>query len=849
MGAVRNLFVRIGGDASGGVNTFRKVSTAAGNTKESVKQSTAQIRKSIRESFASAVPSIKEYTATVSRTKEAHQAAVQNIGRLSDQIAQLENVYGTIKNATDGLNLSKSLGDQIAETEKQLDAINAKIHKTQTAISRIGAPRSAGKAERLESLQEELRGLMVESDETAAHLRALDQAAERVGPDNMGLASAKGLGQLQQKITQTRNELQTTKMVAQETGQKLKDLRVMPTIGRALKGIGSAAGQAAKSGAQRLWERLKSLGSSAARGITALPGKLRDIGKGASAGCGGLGKMVKSIRNIGLVSLGLRVASGMFGRLRSIISEYISQNEALNASVTAMKTQLGEALAPAINLVLQAMQRLMPVVTAVSNAVSAVFSALFGKVSATGKAITASAEAAGAAADSLSTYGFDQITKETDTASGGGSSAGTDMTAQLAEQSALVQKLTAWIAQLKAAFMAGDWAGIGSIIADTVNKAVDAVAKVDVGTKVGEFANNLFTTLHSTVTGIDFMGIGATVGQKLTDAFRAINWNTVGETVGGALLALPSILVGFVFNTDWGTVSGSISQMLTSALNTVTNWLRSIDWLQLGPCISDMIAGVDWAGLATSLFTCLGTALMSMLSGLWSVIEEVVHRISDYFSGKIDAAGGNVAQGLLNGFVDGVRSGWGWVSQNVIQPFVSCFDGLANWFNTAIATPLKNAFTGIKTMGVQAFQGLWSGVRGWLNKLIGGAESAVNGVIKGINGLIRSFNKIASVGSYFGLNLSISTLGTVSLPRLARGTVVDEPTAAIVGEAGKEAVMPLENHTGWIADLAKQINQQGGGKAQSLAFAFYFRSRKLAEYVIADVNQITRETGTCPIYI
>ena len=37
------------------------------------------------------------------------------------------------------------------------------------------------------------------------------------------------------------------------------------------------------------------------------------------------------------------------------------------------------------------------------------------------------------------------------------------------------------------------------------------------------------------------------------------------------------------------------------------------------------------------------------------------------------------------------------------------------------------------------------------------------------------------------------------------GGIVDKATFALIGEAGKEAVMPLENNTGWIDQLAGDI--------------------------------------------
>ena len=66
-----------------------------------------------------------------------------------------------------------------------------------------------------------------------------------------------------------------------------------------------------------------------------------------------------------------------------------------------------------------------------------------------------------------------------------------------------------------------------------------------------------------------------------------------------------------------------------------------------------------------------------------------------------------------------------------------------------------------------------------------------------INGALSMINKIPGV--------EIGKFSMVSLPRLAKGGVVDEPTIAEIGEHGKEAVVPLENNLGWINKLAENF--------------------------------------------
>lgn len=134
------------------------------------------------------------------------------------------------------------------------------------------------------------------------------------------------------------------------------------------------------------------------------------------------------------------------------------------------------------------------------------------------------------------------------------------------------------------------------------------------------------------------------------------------------------------------------------------------------------------------------------------------------------------------------------------------FDNIVTFVKTTFSTGWSNAWNGVK----QIFKGVFDSLVGIAKAPINGVLRLINGMIEGINLAIKALNKIdidipdwipGIGGESFGFN--IPTIGKV--PYLAKGGIIDSPTLAMVGEAGKEAVVPLENNTGWISDLATKI--------------------------------------------
>ena len=652
MGVVKNLMIRIGADVRGVVGGMKTAYTSTRQATSQIRNATAGMKRSVKDSFSGSRSSIREYTEAVSKLKTAHNTAAQNTERLQGKLEQMQAVYDSLKSATAGIDLSTSLKDQIKEAETSWYGFLNEAQKVKEALQKeLSLDDRKSNPEKIESLRNDLQLLRTAAREAELELRNLKSVAEAIGTDNISFASESGMDKLEADIQRVQRELDVSKIKTGELGQKLKSLSIPNLIKGELKSIGAAASAAARAGLREMGTRLAKLGGSAIKGLVTLPATLLGIGRSAEIGNSSLEKMVRSIRNIGIVSLGIRSVSGIFrgvfGELQGIISSFVSQNEELNATITNMKNQLGQALAPAINVVVGLMQRLMPLIQTVASVVNAIFTRLFGSVKATTSGIRSSAKKAKSAAEETKTaveqaksaveklelYSFDQINKVSDktednTSTDNSSNANDDVNADNYDSwmnpgktPAWLESVLQWIDKMKAAFKAGDWEGLGKIIGDGINSAVDAINAVDLGTKVGTFVNNFFRTLNSALATIDFFNIGKKIGEFVTAGFNAINWNTVGETIGRLITAIPSIIVGFIQNTDWALVARSLSNALTSMLKTVTEWFRTVEWSELGEAIGTFFRNIDWIGVFKSLGALLWEAFKAALEMLVGFIK------------------------------------------------------------------------------------------------------------------------------------------------------------------------------------------------------------------------------------
>jgi hypothetical protein len=153
--------------------------------------------------------------------------------------------------------------------------------------------------------------------------------------------------------------------------------------------------------------------------------------------------------------------------------------------------------------------------------------------------------------------------------------------------------------------------------------------------------------------------------------------------------------------------------------------------------------------------------------------------------------------------------------------------------------------------------------------LPGGIKNPFNGVISlmggmsqrittGLNALIVGINRIGFDlpgflgGGSFRPNISLLSMPE-QIPLLARGGIVDHPTLALIGERGKEVVMPLENNTGWISDLANTIGsvvaaQMAINQGRNADSGFHSDRRvqlnidgfRIAEAIIDDLVEVAR---------
>lgn len=261
---------------------------------------------------------------------------------------------------------------------------------------------------------------------------------------------------------------------------------------------------------------------------------------------------------------------------------------------------------------------------------------------------------------------------------------------------------------------------------------------------IGEFFSGLWTKLQEI-----FEPIGQWFGEKFQQAWDAIVniFSGIGEWFSGVFQGAWDAIVNIF--TPIGSWFGQRWADVTSALANIGAWF------------TDMFQKA-WTGL-TNIFSKLG----SWFGERWNDVTSALSKVASWF--------GDI--------------------------FGKAFDAVKNAFSS-IGDFFKGVWDTVKSIFVNAGQMVGEAVGGAfksaVNAVLGTIENVVNGFIGMINGVLGVVRNLPGLGW-------VGSVSTVSLPRLARGGIVDSPTIAMIGEAGKEAVVPLEN-TGFIQTLGRVVS-------------------------------------------
>lgn len=308
------------------------------------------------------------------------------------------------------------------------------------------------------------------------------------------------------------------------------------------------------------------------------------------------------------------------------------------------------------------------------------------------------------------------------------------------------------------------------------------------------------------------------------------------ELITGIVQIISGIISGFI-NLIVGLFTGDFSKALDSvkmicegiknvffgAVNVVLGWayefvMGVIRWFQkmwdvlVGHSIvPDMVkAIIDW--------------FMKLPKQLFSMISNFVNTIINFFKNLATSAGT--------------------VFSNMVANIKKPFANIATWFKDTF-TKAWNNVKNVFSAGGKIFDGIKGGISGVFTTVVNGLIGGINKVIaipfNNINSILNGIRNIdiAGIKPFSGL-WGHNPLSVPQIPKLATGGIVDGATLAMIGERGREAVLPLENNTGWMDALAERIAARNNTPSK---IVLKVGEKELGWATINSINGITQQTG------
>lgn len=442
----------------------------------------------------------------------------------------------------------------------------------------------------------------------------------------------------------------------------------------------------------------------------------------------------------------------------------------------------------------------------------------------------------------------------------------------------LSEKLVEWINNI-------DWKSVGTKIGEFLGDVISFVLGFalqlrpdDFAGAINGFIGNLLKGLANSLQNVDWVEVGKNLldlilwGLALSNPANAIiaillspNSDDLvsgaAELIGTIISALAQAIIGSAIRfgelatalwdgikgyfdeyVNWegtpGEIINGLFDGIVAALSGVGSWVKENVWLPFAEGFRDSI---NWDSETVELVEGFFQGIIDALAdiGRW-VYDNIWVPFRDAFkeafgihspSLRMKEFGGDIIDGLWQGIIGGLAK----IKQTCItvwETIKGVFSTVGQWFETTFHNAWEKV-KGVFSKGGITFEGIKEGIsetfKTIVNGLIGGINTIIAKPFNAINSVLNRIRSIQVIGiTPFAGMWGYNPLSVPQIPKLAVGGIVNRPgrgVPAIIGEAGAEAVLPLENNTEWMDILADKI----GG---NVTIPIYMDGKKIATYVV-----------------
>ena len=719
------------------------------------------------------------------------QETAQDIDEITESAQRAEEQTADLKKELEDIKVSYSEDEETSPIPERSEAINnsgmygydakamaavfgeeaAEIRNYAEAVSKYGSQASAtlnNMSQEAKGAEEAFQGIgdegtsvkeaqisnqkIVDLFHSLERLKARQKELETAG---MGLgyqeydANAAQIARITAKLKEYQDQLQSS-------GEKSS------VFARIVKSAFSLASKAVGNFAKTLGNNLT---SKAKQAVTSLNSLKKPSDRA--------GKSILKLSNMFKLMLIRMAMSAAIQGAKEGMQNLVQYSDAANQSVsglmsgmTYLENSFAAAFAPILSFVAPALNTLINLLATAVGYINQFFSALGGgstfiRAKKVNEDYAKSLKSTGGAAKQAGKDAkkalapFDDLIQmqrqsNSDTSGGGGVSP-----ANMFETVGIDKGISDFANKLKELFDAGNWGGIGRLIGEKINEAVQSfteyiswenvggkitafvtafttmfnslVATIDwyaIGIMMGTGINTLANTLYLLLTQIDWFMLGNAFSQGLMGMVNTVDWELFGATIGAYFQAKISGLFGFVIGADWGAIGVAFAVCLMGLANQI-NWEQLGYLLAAGLNAAFRVMGefahtFDWADFGNKIASSLSTFFQTFQ---WA---EAGTAINDMVIGILDALITVTTQTDWWAFGEGVAAAiehidWAAVATRFFTAIGAAFGGFAAFLGGLISdgvTAAQQYFQGkIEECGGNIGLGILKGILNALGSL------------------------------------------------------------------------------------------------------------------------------------